>query len=65
MYEKFLSQNTECPRQIVDNAYIGEPGQFKSQIPFMITAFGDIFVWANDTFINEDYVAYIKIRKGT
>lgn len=109
MYEKFLSLNTECIRQVADNAflakyaniapkellalwqevgfgtfcnglfrllppeefifwdnaYIGEPGQFKSQIPFMITAFGDIFVWANDTFINEDYVAYINIRKGT
>jgi len=109
MYEKFLSQNTECIRQVADNAflakyaniapkellalwqevgfgtfcnglfrllppekfifwnnaYIGEPGQIISQIPFMITAFGDIFVRINDTSINEDYVAYINIRKGT
>ena len=48
-----------------DNAYIGEPGQFKPQIPFMITAFGDIFVWVNDTYMNEDYAAYINIKKGT
>lgn len=109
MYEKFLSQNMECARQVADdtflakyantapkelialwqevgfgtfcnglfrllppeefifwdNVYIGKPGQFKSQIPFMITAFGDIFVWGEDTYINESYVAYINIRKGT
>lgn len=108
MYEKFLSQNIDCTRQIADdaflakyadivpkelitlwqevgfgtfynglfrllppekfifwdNAYIGESGQIKSQIPFMITAFGDIFVWIYDTCLNESYVAYINIRKG-
>ena len=108
MYEKFLSQNIDCTRQIADgaflakyadivpkelitlwqevgfgtfcnglfrllppekfifwdNAYIGESGQIKSQIPFMITAFGDIFVWVYDTCLNESYVAYINIRKG-
>jgi hypothetical protein len=31
----------------------------------MITAFGDIFVWVYDTCLNESYVAYINIRKGT
>ena len=109
MYEKFLSQNMECERQVADdaflakyaniapkelitlwqevgfgtfynglfrllppeefifwdNAYIGESGQIKPQIPFMITAFGDIFVWVYDTCLNESYVAYINIRKGT
>lgn len=109
MYEKFLSQNMECERQVVDDAflakyadiapkelitlwqevgfetfynglfrllppeefifwddaYIGESGQIKPQIPFMITAFGDIFVWVYDTCLNESYVAYINIRKGT
>ena len=48
-----------------DDAYIGESGQIKPQIPFMITAFGDIFVWIYDTCLNESYVAYINIRKGT
>lgn len=109
MYEKFLSQNMECERQVTDDAflakyantapkelitlwqevgfgtfynglfrllppeefifwddaYIGESGQIKPQIPFMITAFGDIFVWVYDTCLNESYVAYINIRKGT
>ncbi|EKU91468.1 T6SS immunity protein Tdi1 domain-containing protein [Bacteroides oleiciplenus] len=109
MYEKFLSQNMECERQVADDAflakyantapkelitlwqevgfgtfynglfrllppeefifwndaYIGESGQIKPQIPFMITAFGDIFVWVYDTCLNESYVAYINIRKGT
>lgn len=109
MYEKFLSQNTECTRQVADNAflakyaniapkellalwqevgfgtfynglfrllppeefifwddaYLGEPEQITSQIPFMITAFGDIFVWVDDTYLNESYVAYINIRNGT
>lgn len=36
-----------------DDAYLGEPEQFKLQILFMITAFGDIFVWVNDTYMNE------------
>lgn len=109
MYEKFLSQNMKCERQVADDAflakyadiapkelitlwqevgfgtfynglfrllpleefifwddaYIGESGQIKPQIPFMITAFGDIFVWVYDTCLNESYVAYINIRKGT
>lgn len=109
MYERFLSQNMECERQVTDDAflakyantapkelitlwqevgfgtfynalfrllppeefifwddaYIGESGQIKPQIPFMITAFGDIFVWVYDTCLNESYVAYINIRKGT
>ena len=109
MYEKFLSQNMECERQVADDAflakyantapkelitlwqevgfgtfynglfrllppeefifwddaYIGESEQIKPQIPFMITAFGDIFVWIYDTCLNESYVAYINIRKGT
>ncbi len=109
MYEKFLSQNMECERQVADDAflakyantapkelitlwqevgfgtfynglfrllppeefifwndaYIGESGQIKPQIPFMITVFGDIFVWVYDTCLNESYVAYINIRKGT
>ena len=109
MYEKFLSQNMECERQVADDAflakyantapkelitlwqevgfgtfynglfrllppeefifwndaYIGESGQIKPQIPFMITVFGDIFVWVYDTCLNESYVAYINIRRGT
>ncbi|WP_294562441.1 T6SS immunity protein Tdi1 domain-containing protein [uncultured Bacteroides sp.] len=48
-----------------NDSYIGESGQITSQIPFMITAFGDIFVWVYDVCLNESYVAYINIRKGT
>lgn len=56
-----------CPddyQYFVDN-YIGDEGQFDSVTPFMITIFGDIFIWAHDIRINESYVGYINIRRGT
>ena len=47
----------------VDN-YIGEEGQFSSAIPFLTTAFGDIFAWVTDVYMGESYVAFINIRQG-
>ena len=109
MYEKFLSQNMECERQVADDAFLAkyantapkelitlwqEVGlgifsnglfrivspndyqdfvdtyiedrekQFEYSLPFMTTAFGDIFVWVKDIFQNREYVIFINVRSG-
>lgn len=37
---------------------------FEYLLPFMTTAFGDIFVWVKDVFQNREYVIFINIRSG-
>lgn len=109
MYEKFLSQNIDCARQVVDNAFLAKYANkapkelitlwqevglgifgdglfrivppddyqdfvdtyiedrekyFEYLLPFMTTAFGDIFVWVKDIFQNREYVIFINVRSG-
>lgn len=37
---------------------------FEYLLPFMTTAFGDIFVWVKDIFQNREYVIFINVRSG-
>ena len=37
---------------------------FEYLLPFMTTAFGDIFVWVKDIFQNQEYVIFINVRSG-
>ena len=109
MYEKFLSQNMECERQVADDAFLAKYANtapkelitlwqevglgifsnglfrivspddyqdfvdtyiedkekyFEYLLPFMTTAFGDIFVWVKDIFQNREYVIFINVRSG-
>lgn len=109
MYEKFLSQNIDCARQVADNAFLAKYANkapkelitlwqevglgtfsdglfrivspddyqdfvdtyiedrekyFEYLLPFMTTAFGDIFVWVKDIFQNREYVIFINVRSG-
>lgn len=109
MYEKFLSQNMECERQMADDAFLakyantapkeliilwqevglgifsnglfrivspddyqdfvdtyieGKEKYFEYLLPFMTTAFGDIFAWVKDIRQNEEYSIFINVRKG-
>ena len=109
MYEKFLSQNMECERQVADDAFLAKYANtapkelitlwqevglgifsnglfrivspddyqdfvdtyiedkekyFEYLLPFMTTAFGDIFVWVKDILQNREYVIFINVRSG-
>ena len=109
MYEKFLSQNIDCARQIADDAFLAKyidiapkelvtlwqevglgvfcnglfrivsPNDyqdfvdtniedkekyFEYLLPFMTTAFGDIFVWVKDISQNREYAIFINVRSG-
>ena len=109
MYENFLSQNMECARQVVDDAFLAKYADaapkefitlwqevglgifcnglfrvvspddyqdfvdtyiedkdkyFEYLLPFMTTAFGDIFVWVKDIFQNREYVIFMNVRSG-
>lgn len=48
---------------IVDNYIEDGKKYFEYTIPFMTTAFGDIFVWVKDIAQNKEYVIFINIRK--
>lgn len=109
MYEEFLSQNIDCARQVVDEAFLAKYANkapkelitlwqevglgtfgdglfrivspddyqdfvdtyiedrekyFEYLLPFMTTAFGDIFVWVKDICQNREYVIFINVRSG-
>lgn len=109
MYEEFLSQNIDCARQVVDDAFLAKYAHkapkelitlwqevglgtfgdglfrivspddyqdfvdtyiedrekyFEYLLPFMTTAFGDIFVWVKDICQNREYVIFINVRSG-
>lgn len=47
------------------NTYIEDREKyFEYLLPFMTTAFGDIFVWVKDIFQNREYVIFINVRSG-
>lgn len=109
MYEKFLSQNMECARQVADDTFLAKYADiapkelitlwnevglgifcnglfrivspddyqdfvdtyiedkeryFEYSLPFMTTAFGDVFVWVKDIFQNREYAIFINVRSG-
>lgn len=109
MYERFLEQNTGCPRQTVNDAFLAKYADtapkelialwqevglgifcnglfrvinpadyqefvdtyiedkekyFEYLLPFMTTAFGDIFVWVKDISQKRKYVIFINVRSG-
>lgn len=38
--------------------------QFEYLVPFMTSAFGDIFAWVKDIRLNEEYAVFINVREG-
>lgn len=109
MYERFLEQNTGCPRQTVNDAFIAkyadtapkelialwqevglgifcnglfrvinpadyqefvdeyyQRGYNEGAIPFMVTAFGDIFVYVKSSLKQlNNHIIYLNMRYGT
>lgn len=51
-------------QDFVDTYIEDREKQFEYSLPFMTTAFGDIFVWVKDIFQNREYVIFINVRSG-
>lgn len=51
-------------QDFVDTYIKNKEKYFEYLLPFMTTAFGDIFVWVKDIFQNREYVIFINVRNG-
>ena len=51
-------------QDFVDTYIEDKEKYFEYLLPFMTTAFGDIFVWVKDIFQNREYVIFINVRSG-
>lgn len=51
-------------QDFVDTYIEDKERYFEYSLPFMTTAFGDVFVWVKDIFQNREYAIFINVRSG-
>lgn len=51
-------------QDFVDTYIEDKDRYFEYSLPFMTTAFGDVFVWVKDIFQNREYAIFINVRSG-